>query len=365
MLAKKLKAIMKEKSFTGCDEVHSVLYRTATELMRMQLPSIYFAVKDVLPMGLSIIASPPKFGKSYLALQLCIAVTSGKTFLGFDTNKSGALYLALEDSWNRLKERIGQLLQGENVPDDFHIAIESASIGTGLIDELQEQLSKYPSIKLIVIDTFQKVRDGFLSSEGPYGADYREASVIKKFADANGIAVLLIHHTRKMKDQEDVFANISGTHGLTGAMDTMMVLAKDKRADNLTHLHITGRDVYMSEYGLYRDEKTGLWLRHEESIEELQSRARQNDILLKYEKSPIRKTILYLTEGTGKWSGRCNEIIAASKESGTLIEDNPLSVSNMLTEFEAAMEEIDGIRHLTIKNGTGAKIHRIEKIFRY
>lgn len=355
-----LNTIMRDESFSKC-EVHSMECISASELMKMDLPPVYFVVKDFLPMGLSVIASPPKFGKSFFSLQLCLAVASGSKFLGFDTNKSGVLYLALEDSPNRLKERLKLLNQGKSTPEDFLLTTDSASIGTGLIEQLQSTITKYPSIKLIIIDTFQKVRDGGKSNEGAYSADYREAGAIKKFADQHGIAVLLVHHTRKMKDSDDPFANISGTHGLTGAMDTMIVLTKDNRSEDLTHLHITGRDVQMNEYGLHKDKNTGLWIRYEESIEQLTAKGIMDTLIWQYTRSPIRKTIRHLTKDTGKWSGRCKDLEDASQEINDPITESLQQLANVLTEFEPAMRQVDNIKHWVVKNGSGSKIHKFEK----
>lgn len=271
------------------------------------------------------------------------------------------LYLALEDSYNRLQDRINLVNQGKPIPEDFFMTINSDSIGTGLIDQLQSTITKHPSIKLIIIDTFQKVRDGGKSNEGAYSADYREAGIIQNFAKNNGICILLIHHTRKMKDSTDPFANVSGTNGLTGSADTTMVLTKDNRSDDLTHLHITGRMVDTGEYGLHKDKNTCCWIRHEESMEQLQAKVEMQSLTWQYTHSPIRKTILHLTKDTGKWSGRCKELEDASREINDPITKSPQELAKVLTEFEPAMRQVDNIKHWVVKNGSGSKIHKFEK----
>lgn len=355
-----LNTIMRDESFSKC-EVHSMECISASELMKMDLPPVYYVVEEFLPQGLAILASPPKYGKSFFSLQLCLAVASGSKFLGFDTNKSGVLYLALEDSYNRLQDRINLVNQGKPIPEDFFMTINSDSIGTGLIDQLQSTITKHPSIKLIIIDTFQKVRDGGKSNEGAYSADYREADIIQNFAKNNGICILLIHHTRKMKDSTDPFANVSGTNGLTGSADTTMVLTKDNRSDDLTHLHITGRMVDTDEYGLHKDKNTCCWIRHEESMEQLQAKVEMQSLTWQYTHSPIRKTILHLTKDTGKWSGRCKELEDASREINDPITKSPQELAKVLTEFEPAMRQVDNIKHWVVKNGSGSKIHKFEK----
>lgn len=355
-----LTVILREESFLKY-EVTPLTSISASELMKMEIEPVYFAVKDVLPMGLSIIASPPKFGKSYLCTQLSLAVASGSQFLGFDTNRSGVLYMALEDSFNRCKERLIQELQGKEAPNNLDIMIDCPSIGNGLIEQLQDYIKNHPTTKLIIIDTFAKIRDGSKSNEGAYSADYREAGLVKKFADRNQLAVLLVHHTRKMKDVDDPFANISGTQGLTGACDTMIVLTKDKRSDDLTHFHITGRDVIQNEYGISRNDESGLWMRYDESIDALKNKAEIGLMRYKYSNSNIRKTILYILQEKEQWTGRCSDIIKVSKEIGYPITETSQKLSRILDEMNGFMIEEDRIYHSMIQNGTGSKQHKFER----
>ena len=90
--------------------------------------------------------------------------------------------------------------------------------------------------------------------DNAYSADYSDLRVLKEFADCYSIALMVVHHTRKARDPDDVFANISGTNGLMGACDTVFVLDKDKRSDKYATLSVTGRDVEFQELRLlFRD----------------------------------------------------------------------------------------------------------------
>ena len=79
------------------------------ELMQMELPPVRFVVKDFLSQGLNILAGQAKVGKSWMMLDLCIKVAKGEKFFGFDTEKSTVLYLCLEDSPNRIRDRMVKL----------------------------------------------------------------------------------------------------------------------------------------------------------------------------------------------------------------------------------------------------------------
>lgn len=132
-------------------------------------------------------------------------------------------------------------------------------MGHGLIEQLTKFIEQNPQTKLIVIDTFAKIRADMRRSESAYTADYREAGQLKAFADAHKICVVLVHHTKKKHDISNVFANISGTQGLTGAADTMFVLSKENREDENTKLSITGRDIEMQDYRMNFNKECCRW----------------------------------------------------------------------------------------------------------
>lgn len=109
---------------------------TARELMAAELGETRYIVVDLLPQGLSLLASPPKYGKSWLVLDLCISAAQGGLFLGHPANKCGVLYLALEDGPRRLKKRMKKLLDGEPAPDNLIFKTEAPDLSNGLLDVL-------------------------------------------------------------------------------------------------------------------------------------------------------------------------------------------------------------------------------------
>ena len=65
-----------------------------------------FLVDGFLKPGLSVLAGAPKIGKSWMVLQLCLSVAKGEPFMGMNTRKSTVLYIDLEDSEQRMQDRI-------------------------------------------------------------------------------------------------------------------------------------------------------------------------------------------------------------------------------------------------------------------
>lgn len=113
------------------------------------------------------------------------------------------------------------------------------SIGSSLEEQIENAKQFLPDLKIVVIDTLQKIRE---STDLSYSSDYKELSVLKNLADKLGIAILLVHHTRKNYDS-DPFNMISGTTGLSGCVDGSFVLVENKRGSRKGKLYCVGRDI--------------------------------------------------------------------------------------------------------------------------
>lgn len=165
-------------------------------------------------------------------LWLGLQVATGKPVWDFQTNACDVLYLCLEDNFRRIQTRLFKLT--DEAPDNLRFAVSAEDICHGLDEQIAEFLAQYPAIKLIIIDTLQKVRDSRSSAgkSSMYSSDYDDISAFKAIADKNNIAVVLVHHLRKQFDAKDPFNNSSGSTGLNGASDTMYILRKDSRASD-------------------------------------------------------------------------------------------------------------------------------------
>jgi len=106
-----------------------------------------------------------------------------------------------------------------------------------------------------VIDTLQRVRQPANGKSPLYGADYDAITGLQKLATDPGIAIVVLHHDRKA-DADDAFVTVSGTLGLTGAADTILIL---KRGRNGVVLHARGRDIEESETAMQFDKETCRW----------------------------------------------------------------------------------------------------------
>ena len=327
---------------------------TAADLQQKDIPPIRFIVNNLLSVGLNILASPPKYGKSWMMLTLCLAVASGGRFLGYTTNQCGCLYLALEDSQRRLKTRMDKLLAGKAAPAGFHFATMADTIDNGLFDELADFLKVHPDTGLIVIDTLQRVRGAAHGKEGAYAADYREVGALKAFADSHNVALLLVHHLRKMKDDGDPFNMISGTNGIMGAADATLVLTKEKRGDSNATLSVVGRDIESSDTVLQFNKDTCYWENLGDADWFAEQQARQE-----YQESPIIRTIKKLLEQSPEgWIGTAQQLLEAGRFiSHTSLAPSPRDLSGKLKSLSKSLLDYDGIVYERKSNGSGGGKH--------
>ena len=210
---------------------------------------VSFVVDDLLPQGLHLLAGAPKIGKSWLALWLCLCAAQGKPLWTFATRPCEVLYLCLEDSFQRIQSRLFDLT--EDAPPTLHFAVMSQQLHNGLVEQIEQFLKEHPQTRLIVIDTLQRIRT-VGNDANPYASDYRDIGVLKALADTHGIAILLVHYLRKMND-DDPMNMISGTTGLSGAVDSSFTLVEDKRGSGKATLSCIGRDIEYRELTLERN----------------------------------------------------------------------------------------------------------------
>lgn len=221
-------------------------------LLDMHLPQIWFVVDGLLPQGLHILAGAAKTGKSWLLLLLSLRVAQGKPFWNLQTEKGTVLSLCLEDSFNRIQQRLMDLT--EDAPENLHFATLSKTLSDGLCEQIEEFILEHSDTNLVIIDTLQKVRENSGESN-LYATDYRDISLLKNLADKYHIAVVVVQHLRKQFDSNP-HNMVTGSTGLLGAADGSYVLKRENVGDKDAKLDIKGRDVEEQIMNIRRDEET-------------------------------------------------------------------------------------------------------------
>ena len=226
------------------------------ELFDTQYPSKQPLIDGLLYPGTYIFAGSPKLGKSFLMAQLAYHVSTGTPLWNYTTRKGTVLYLALEDDYRRLQERLYRMFGTEST-DNLYFSVSASQLGNGLDEQLARFVAEHKDTKLIIIDTLQKVRE-VGGDNYSYANDYQIMARLKSFADAHSLCLLLVHHTRK-QNADDKFDMISGTSGLLGAADGAFLLQKEKRTGNTATLEVSGRDQQDQKLYLIRNTENLLW----------------------------------------------------------------------------------------------------------
>ncbi|MET9570288.1 AAA family ATPase [Streptomyces virginiae] len=231
---------------------------TADQLMAAHFPEPKWAVPGILAEGVSVLAGPPKVGKSWLSLGLGLSVAAGgKAFDSVPVQGGPVLYLALEDTPRRLQTRMGKLLGGQSAPAGLTLVTECPPFPQGGSEAIAQWLERNPDARMVVIDVFAKMRGQAPAGVSAYDADYVSVGYAKRLADHYGVAVVLVHHVRKA-GSDDFLTEVSGTNGIAGAADATLVLKRARgQADGI--LHVTGRDVDEAEYALSFQPASGAW----------------------------------------------------------------------------------------------------------
>ena len=229
---------------------------SAAELMEMTVEPREYVVQEILTHGLSMLGGAPKCGKSWFVLDLCVHVATGKPFLGFPVTKGTVWYISLEDTKEDLYWRLDTITDDE--PKNLFFSTEDDELGTidnGMAKHLNNFLDQHPDTKLIVIDTLQLARG--CNKESNYVNDYADTQKFKQIADKRKVAILLVHHLRKMPDPDPVNM-ISGSTGLSGGVAGNFVMYSAPQQE-VTRLFCKGRHTKPRILELRFDETACIW----------------------------------------------------------------------------------------------------------
>ena len=293
---------------------------SAEELYYMQIShrETEMIVDEMIPQGLTILAGPSKSGKSWLVLDMGLAVAAGEPLLGKETIKCGVLYFALEDRAARLQKRL-HLIEEEEPPDNLYLATECPPLEGGFLDSLHDHLKAHPDIRLVIVDTLQMIRegDGKVSSGNQYGQETDELSMLKKFAEARNIAIVIVHHVVKNIDPVDPVNDIRGSTGMSATPDSILILRK-KRVQKNGELTNISRDYPQWKMKLLFDQCR--W-----HLEELIT----EDEMAKEEIPPVLYRIAEMIETRERWDGTMSQLLEEIGEH----EMTPNALSRKIAQY--------------------------------
>jgi AAA domain/IclR helix-turn-helix domain len=229
----------------------------ANMIMTMHFAPIKYVIPGIVVEGLTLFAGKPKIGKSWLLLHAAVA-TGGFTLGQIHCLQGDVLYCALEDNKRRVKSRLNKLV----APDAdlsrlfFYTYDEMGRLSQGGLDTISNWLKSVPHPRMVIIDTLAMVRSAKKKDESSYDADYNAVLELRGLASEFGVAIIVVHHLRKA-DADDAFDTVSGTLGLTGAPDSILILKYD--SGGIVVLHGRGRDLAEIEMAMSFNREACTW----------------------------------------------------------------------------------------------------------
>lgn len=237
----------------------------ASDLQSQDFDDPKFLIHGLIPEGITLLSGSPKIGKSWMLLAFGSGVATGGVVLSeYQCAKAKCLYLALEDTPRRLQQRLRIQMGWDPFPEDLLLQCEWPRFPSG-IKALESVLQEDPDIRLVLIDTLEMVRPPRRSN--PYEDDYRAVSGLRELATQYRVGFVVVHHNRKSEtnfsgEEVDPLERVSGTMGLTGSVDNILVLSR-VRGTSLGELFVMGRDVQEHKATLKFDSQLGAWHKYE------------------------------------------------------------------------------------------------------
>jgi hypothetical protein len=222
---------------------------TPKELQTIVFPPLTFILPSLIPsVGLTLICSKPKVGKSWLLLSTCLSVTDA------------VLYLALEDGQRRMQSRHVKLLPfGSEWPEHIFLTNKWRRADQGGLNDIREWVEEMRAagrkVAFIAVDVLMKIRPRAIKAKSAYEADYDALVGLQELATDLDVAIIVTHHARKA-EAEDLIDKVSGTAGLAGATDTIIVI--EQRGNNYI-FDVRGRDVTADQLAATFDKSTCRW----------------------------------------------------------------------------------------------------------
>jgi len=287
---------------------HGVVIEDFEDLLNEEFSEVHPVIEGILMPGTVLLAGKPKVGKTLLALYLGLSVARGGLALGrIRVEQGDVLYLSLEDHKRRLQKRLKAIMANSDTAPargTFQYATKWPTIDNGGVEAIEEWLQAHPNAKLVVVDTFVKVR-GRAKTRDVYKEDYDAAAPLTALAAKYPqVCILIIHHCSKRSDAEDFFDRFQNSTGLTAAVEGGMELCRTRGSSDCT-LEIAHKDIEIDTKHAIKHDPYGGWMLLGDANTVLLSEERQSvvDLLLEGGKPMHYKAIaadLGKKEGTTK-----------------------------------------------------------------
>ncbi len=311
-------------SFTTFEPTNDGVF-SIPDICNMKIEPMKWVVQDVIPLeGVTMLVSPPKSGKSILAYNVVIENATKPKILNYFAagSRFDTLYIDLEGTKRRTQGYVTNLLgSGVPFPPSVSVVYKWPCISGGGLSKLYDYATYHQNTKLFVVDTFGRIQVGTVSKTNiaySYKRDVEDIDIFSRFCETMHVSVILIHHTKKT-ESDDWVSMVSGTYGISGSVDTLL-LFKRRKGEFQATLSITGRDVEERQYKLNTNlRKQRINVIGEETDEGIELTDTQRDIVLCLQAYGEPKSPKEISEMVGRSVGSVKRLLANMVEDGKII----------------------------------------------
>lgn len=268
--------------------------RTMVERPRLEsLVSLYadevqeppYLIDGILPKGaLTLLVGPPKSGKTFVGLELCLAVISGQPLFGNEKwicEKPGSvLYVVEENSRYALTSRLKKMGFTDDMSSRFALMhLQTVRLDESeSADELRRDINRLQP-DLVVLDPFANFH--LQDENSSQGVQKVLQAITRMSQGVPDTTFVVVHHTGKNGERS------RGSSAIWGRMDLQFLVqpVEEDRADKVV-VRVSGREVdpnLINSINLELDSST---------LHHIQTGAFESNITLKVDHSSLMASIL-------------------------------------------------------------------------
>lgn len=241
---------------------------TAAELAALEIPDDPWLLEGLLiEGGLNLIAGEFASGKTFICLDLAIAMTTEGTAWGRKVKQGSVVYFGADNSRGDIARRVRDLCIGRGIDppnENLIFDISPMDLGTPAGIATVRQLTSKHNASLVIIDALTRymasMDENSAGDVGELMAGFREIS------RRTGVAFVIIHHLRKIGTQfsrAGIADRVRGSGDFIAAVDSAIVITTKGegpgKVRNLTHIksRVSEKSVPLS-FTIAPDEVGGL-----------------------------------------------------------------------------------------------------------
>lgn len=199
--------------------------KSGTELLAMKQTEVPMLLKGMLKKeGIATLAGSSDVGKSYLCLDLALAICSNDAqVFGVDINRTHGkvLLISTEDEEIDVAVRLMKLVNGRKIDLDKLTVIFAPAKP---LEQIKDELNRNP-VDLVIVDTFGDVFTGNINQSVEVRAFFKP---YKELATEHQCAIIFNHHIGKSKEMNGAPSkhDLLGSQGIESASRSVLMLSK-------------------------------------------------------------------------------------------------------------------------------------------